>query len=127
MKTAEELNTLKKEYETLTTKLKELTENELKQVTGGKMTSDDDDFTKITKALTELGNIAWAIPIEWNGLWSDINQAENTKDLGIRLNCIANAQGKVDTYKIELGNQCEYMRERLQYCYDETYKQMQGK
>ena len=35
MKTKEELNQLKTEYETLTTKLKELTEDELRQVTGG--------------------------------------------------------------------------------------------
>ena len=34
-KTIEELNTLKTEYETLTVKLKELTENELGYVTGG--------------------------------------------------------------------------------------------
>lgn len=34
-KTQEELNVLKKEYETLTTKLQELTEDELKLVTGG--------------------------------------------------------------------------------------------
>ena len=35
MKTQEELRKIKKEYETLTTKLKELTEDELKEVTGG--------------------------------------------------------------------------------------------
>lgn len=35
MKTQEELNQLKTEYETLTTKLKELTDDELKEVTGG--------------------------------------------------------------------------------------------
>ena len=34
-KTQEELNTLKQEYESLTKKLKELNEDELKQVTGG--------------------------------------------------------------------------------------------
>ena len=34
-KTQEELNQLKDEYETLTNKLKELTEDELKQVVGG--------------------------------------------------------------------------------------------
>ena len=35
MKTKEELNQLKIEYETLSGKLQELTEDELKQVTGG--------------------------------------------------------------------------------------------
>ena len=35
MKTQEELNELKQEYESLTTKLKELTEDELIAVTGG--------------------------------------------------------------------------------------------
>lgn len=35
-KTKEELNVLKQEYETLTTKLQELSEEELKMVTGGK-------------------------------------------------------------------------------------------
>ena len=35
-KTKEELNTLKTEYETVTNKLKELTEEELNIVTGGK-------------------------------------------------------------------------------------------
>ncbi|MBQ0036895.1 MAG: bacteriocin [Firmicutes bacterium] len=39
-KTQEELNQLKEEYETLTNKLKELTEDELKQVAGG-VTYDD--------------------------------------------------------------------------------------
>ena len=34
-KTKEELNTLKQELESLTTKLQQLTEDELKQVTGG--------------------------------------------------------------------------------------------
>ena len=34
-KTQEELNELKNEYETLSSKLKELNEDELKQVTGG--------------------------------------------------------------------------------------------
>ena len=34
-KTKEELNNLKQEFETLATKLQELTENELKVVTGG--------------------------------------------------------------------------------------------
>ena len=34
-KTQEELNQLKNEYETLNNKLKELTDEELKQVTGG--------------------------------------------------------------------------------------------
>ena len=34
-KTQEELNTLKQEYESLTTKLEELTEDELKQVCAG--------------------------------------------------------------------------------------------
>ena len=34
-KTIEELNELKQEYESLATKLQELTEDELKQVTGG--------------------------------------------------------------------------------------------
>ena len=35
MKTKEELSALKDEYEALTQKLRELTEDELKQVTGG--------------------------------------------------------------------------------------------
>ena len=35
MKTKEELNTLKEEVETLNKKLRELTEEELEQVTGG--------------------------------------------------------------------------------------------
>lgn len=35
-KTKEELNLIKKEYQKLTNKLKELTEDELKQVIGGK-------------------------------------------------------------------------------------------
>ena len=35
MKTKEELNALKEEYQSLTTKLRELTDDELKIVTGG--------------------------------------------------------------------------------------------
>ena len=38
-KTLEELNELKKEYETLTAKLKEISDDELKIVTGGKKNS----------------------------------------------------------------------------------------
>ena len=40
MKTQEELKQLKKEYEELTDKLKGLTEDELKLVTGGKQESE---------------------------------------------------------------------------------------
>ena len=39
-KTKEELNQLKAEYETLTTKLKELSDEELEKVTGGSTTED---------------------------------------------------------------------------------------
>ena len=43
MKTREELNALKKEVETVSKKLSELTEEELKQVAGGiKVTVEDD-------------------------------------------------------------------------------------
>ena len=45
-KTQEELNQLKKEFEALTTKLKELNEDELKQVTGG--ASYDNNKSRIT-------------------------------------------------------------------------------
>ena len=41
MKTQEELIALKKEYEALNAKLKELTEEELKEVTGGMRTGGD--------------------------------------------------------------------------------------
>ena len=41
MKTKEELEQLKQEYETLTNKLKELTEDELKEVAGGMRTGGD--------------------------------------------------------------------------------------
>lgn len=40
MKTQEELTQLKHEYETLNNKLKDLTEDELKEVTGGNSWSD---------------------------------------------------------------------------------------
>lgn len=44
MKTKEELNALKEEYESLNRKLAELTEEELEQVTGGmKINSASDD------------------------------------------------------------------------------------
>ena len=45
-KTQEELNELKKEYETLNSKLKELSEDELKQVTGGSIQKSDIDIRK---------------------------------------------------------------------------------
>ena len=45
-KTQEELNQLKQEYESLATKLQELTEDELKQVTGG--VAYDDAKSRIT-------------------------------------------------------------------------------
>ena len=41
MKTQEELKELKNEYETLNNKLKELSEDELKLVTGGTQESDE--------------------------------------------------------------------------------------
>ena len=43
-KTKEELNKIKEEYETLTVKLKELTEDELKAVTGGNDINRDLDI-----------------------------------------------------------------------------------
>ena len=43
-KTKEELNELKQEYDSLTNKLKELTEDELLQVTGGLQTEGDIDI-----------------------------------------------------------------------------------
>ena len=48
MKTKEELKVLKTEYETLITKLKELSEDELKQVTG-----EDGTYTKVIVELVE--------------------------------------------------------------------------
>lgn len=54
MKTAEELNTLKEEVETLNSKLRELTEEELRQVTGGVVENDGDKATiTTTKAYIE--------------------------------------------------------------------------
>ena len=50
MKTKEELNQLKQEYETLNAKLKELTEDELKMVTGG-LKENDPDLMKPSKTL----------------------------------------------------------------------------
>ena len=41
MKTKEEINQLKTEYETLTTKFQELTEDELKFITGGNSWNED--------------------------------------------------------------------------------------
>lgn len=46
MKTKEELNQLKTEYEALNTKLQELTEDELKQVTGGAALEQDNTTPK---------------------------------------------------------------------------------
>ena len=47
MKTKEELNALKEEVETLNKKLAELTEEELKQVTGGQMIGEKEFEYKI--------------------------------------------------------------------------------
>ena len=44
LKTKEELNELKQEYDSLVNKLKELTEDELLQVTGGLQTDSDIDI-----------------------------------------------------------------------------------
>ena len=44
MKTAEELNTLREEFKTLTAKLAELTEEELSAVTGGNETGTTDEI-----------------------------------------------------------------------------------
>ena len=49
-KTKEELNQLKVEYETLSSKLKELTEEELEQVTGG-LKEHDPEFEKPSQTL----------------------------------------------------------------------------
>ena len=50
MKTQEELKELREEYETLNAKLKELTEDELKMVTGG-LNENDPDLMKPSKTL----------------------------------------------------------------------------
>ena len=49
-KTKEELNTLKQEYENVTTKLKELTEDELNMITGG-------DKVEVQSATDEIASI----------------------------------------------------------------------
>lgn len=46
MKTKDELNALKEEYEALGSKLKELTEDELEAVTGGSIMKCDIDIRK---------------------------------------------------------------------------------
>lgn len=45
MKTVEELNTLREEFNTLTAKLAELTEEELSAVTGGNETGTNDEIS----------------------------------------------------------------------------------
>ena len=55
-KTQEESNTLKNEYETLNNKLKELTENELVQVTGGiAATTVSPDNTNCIQTMQKYG------------------------------------------------------------------------
>ena len=58
-KTKEELSTLKQEYESLNNKLKELTNEELKQVTGGYTVNEDGtySFKMGEKYITTLGLI----------------------------------------------------------------------
>lgn len=54
MKAKEELQQLKKEYESLNNKLKELTEDELKQVTGGEDYNEyQNEFNDTTHNLIE--------------------------------------------------------------------------
>ena len=58
MKTNEELNTLKTEYETLNNKLKELTKDELEQVTGGINPAMLDNSVLLKKApIAQTGKI----------------------------------------------------------------------
>ena len=52
MKTKEELNALKEEVETLNKKLRELTPEELEQVTGG-----TPDISRLKRDITSQGNV----------------------------------------------------------------------
>ena len=55
MKTKEELNKLKEEVEDVNEKLHELTEEELKQVTGGLAPSDKHDVAPGTNLMKDIG------------------------------------------------------------------------
>lgn len=59
MKTKEELNELKSEYETLTTKLQELSEEEFKEVVGG--TQECDEY--LANSLGHGGNGKPTLPL----------------------------------------------------------------
>ena len=62
-KTKEELNILKTEYETLTSKLKELNDDELMQITGGIATSSPimiqvGQFLQLAPAMVKFNDLA---------------------------------------------------------------------
>ena len=88
MKTQEELNTLKQEYETLNSKLKELTDDELTQVAGG-----DANTIKTTYYLATDGN----------GSWEEYNTFVMTSII-VSGNTVPNP-GKTITYKDLLNNE----------------------
>ena len=59
MKNKEELNALKKEVETLSRKLRELTEDELEQVTGGQMM-----LTRLLAGTPDPVNFSFIVPTD---------------------------------------------------------------
>ena len=75
MKTKEELNELKKEYENVKSKLSELSEDELKEVTGGYHCGINANSGTMIHAPT-FGAVADTAPYIDTGLSSDVNNKE---------------------------------------------------
>ena len=61
MKTKEELEFLREEIDALSTKLAELTEDELKEVTGGELPQQFSDWKKITGNMFSNGVVLAAV------------------------------------------------------------------
>lgn len=81
-KTQEELDQLKAEYETLKTKLQELTEDELKKVTGG--LDDGDNISRVKGLISQIISILSSIEndVVVQTAIQNFNSAINSLDSG---------------------------------------------
>lgn len=121
MKTKDELNALKMKYESLASKLKELSSEELRQVTGGAGIGGDDYFKEVTGLLEQCGDKAYAL-FGAGDFWRKINEAQTTTSVIIRKTKITEAIRDLSGLKNIIKNEDDYifLSTTLEECLSKT-------
>lgn len=97
------------------TDTKQLTDEELKQVSGGIKIGGDDHFEEVTQLLKDAGDRAWAkLGGSTDGLWYYINQAEKTTSSVTRKQNIQLALNSLEYSKNSLAAEdYNFIKEKL--------------